>query len=145
MMMQFVPIKALGILSLTTMALLAAGGCDGKKTGNLSGKVTFQDKPLPGGYLNIYSIGADGKISAQKSAAIGENGDYSVRGVPIGEAKITVQAPPGELEPNMSEKGGMPKRGKPPIEVPPGYTTLETTQLKHNVTLGDQKYDVSMK
>jgi hypothetical protein len=143
MKMKFIAIKGVGILPL--VMVLAATGCEGMKTGNLSGKVTFQDKPLPGGYLNIYSIGADGKVSAQKSAAISENGDYTAPRVPIGEVKITVQAPLGALEPNMSEKGGMPKRGKAPIELPPGYTNLDTTQLKYTVTPGDQKYDVTMK
>lgn len=130
---------------LLGLLLAAAGGCGGNKTGNISGTVMFQGKPLPGGFINFYSVGADGAILDQKSGPIDDKGNYSVAKVRTGDAKITVQGPAGELQANMTEKGGMPKRGKPPVILPPNYGDVKQTDLKYTVTPGEQKYEVVLK
>lgn len=131
---------------LPTILLLAvAVGCGGNKTGDVSGIVTFQGKPMPGGFINFYTVTADGRITNQKSSLIGDDGTYSVTKVPIGDVKITVQAPPGALQENMTEKGGMPKRLPPPVNLPLQYQSVEQTDLKYTVTPGKQTHDIELK
>lgn len=119
-------------------------GCDGNKTGSVSGIVTYKGKLMPGGYIDFYSIAADGKVIAQKSTAIGDDGAYTITKVPIGDAKITVQEPPGALVPNATEKGGLPRRAPPAVTLPPKYQNVEQTDLKYTVAPGNQKHDVAM-
>jgi hypothetical protein len=132
-------------LLLAALLWVASGGCSGKPTGSVSGKVTFQDRPMPGGFVNFFSIGPDGALLAHKSATIDRNGDYAVSGVPVGKVKITVQAPLGALEETLPEKGGMPRRGKPPVVLPPHYEKVEQTDLEYTVTAGQQTHDVVLK
>lgn len=134
------------------IAMLLAGSlsatvasCGGNKIGNVTGTVTFQGKPLPGGYVEFYCLSADGRILTQKTGAISDEGVYSVVNVPVGDVKITVQEPPGALEANMTQKGGMPKRARSAVTLPPKYQSVEQTDLKYTVTPGKQKYDVVMK
>lgn len=131
---------------LLAVLLSATAGCGGNKSGNVSGIVTYQGKPMPGGYINFYSVAADGRILTQKSGGIGEDGAYSIAKVPVGDVKITIQPPPGTLKTDVTDKkGGMPKRGPSPVKLPPQYQTVEQTDLKYTVTAGDQKHDVVMK
>jgi hypothetical protein len=131
---------------LLLAGLLAAfGGCSGHPTGSISGKVTFQDRPMPGGFVNFYGVGADGGLLSHKSATIDRNGDYAVAGVPVGKVKITVQAPLGALEETLPDKGGMPRRGKPPVVLPSRCQKVEETDLEYYVTPGPQTHDVVLK
>lgn len=131
---------------LLPVLLLAAIGCGGNKSGTVSGTVTFQGKPMPGGYINFYSVTSDGRLLTQKSGSIGGDGAYSVDKVPVGDVKITVQPPPGELKTDMTDKkGSLPKRGPPPVTLPDKYQDVERTDLKYTVAPGNQKHDVVMK
>jgi hypothetical protein len=133
------------LLPAVLLAAAAAAGCGENKTGNLSGTVTFQGKPMPGGYIFFTNVASDGRVIAQKSGGISENGTYSVAKVPIGDVKITLQEPTGDLPANLPSKGGMPQRAPPPVTLPPKYTSVEQTDLKYTVTPGDQKFDIVMK
>lgn len=133
------------VMFLAALLSATAAGCGGIKTGNVSGVVTFRDKPMPGGYINFFSIGADGSVIGQKSVEIGSDGTYSLAKVPLGDVKITVQAPAGALEENKTEKGGMPRRAPSPVTLPAEYQTLELTDLKYTIAPGDQKHNVEMK
>ncbi len=127
------------------LLLAAASGCGGGKTGNISGTVTFQGKPMPGGYVNFYSVGPDGKVLTQKSAPIDAQGNYSLAKVPVGDAKITVQAPAGDIRDVKTEKGGMPVRQKQTLVLPQRYEMVEQTDLKYTVTPGNQTHEIVLK
>jgi hypothetical protein len=133
------------VLLPAALLLAAAAGCSANKTGDVSGIVTFQGKPMPGGYINFYNVAADGRILTQKSGAIDDDGAYSIAKVPVGDVKITVQQPPGALEANITKKGGMPRRAPSPTTLPPKYQSVEQTDLKYTVTPGNQKHDVVLK
>jgi len=133
------------MLLLIALLLAAVVGCGTNKTGTISGVVTFQGKPMPGGFIHFYSIAADGKFSDQKTAPINNDGTYSIAKVPVGDVRITVQAPPGALEKNVTEKGGLPKRAPPPVNLPPKYQSVEQTDLKYTVMPGNQKHDLILK
>jgi hypothetical protein len=63
--------------------LLAAAGC--AKTGKVSGTVTFQGKPLPGGQITFYST--EGRPSGSGQI---EDGHYEVSDAPVGPCKVVV-------------------------------------------------------
>jgi hypothetical protein len=67
---------------------LGATGCGGG-SGDLSGAVSYQGKPLASG--SILLIDADGK---PRTARIQEDGSYHFAGVPVGEAKLAVYNSP---------------------------------------------------
>src|SRR5271165_3037120 len=93
-------------LALVAVAVfLCAAGC--AKTGKVSGTVSFEGKPLPGGHISYVSSSA---ATASKTDEIDENGHYTLD-APIGPCKITVEttslmstqagAPPGMIPPGM--------------------------------------------
>ncbi len=127
---------------LAAALLLAATGC-GKPTGNISGKVTYQGKALTGGYVN-YS--GEGDASAVKTSVIQEDGSYSVTGMPVGPAKISVQGIPGPQGPgSQSGPGGTaPPGGRKIVYVPPQYSTTEKSGLTYDVVSGSQTHDIPL-
>lgn len=127
------------MLSLLT---LMVGGCGGS-SGTISGKVLYQGKPLPGGYVNFMSEDAKAVI---KTSEIGDDGSYSVSGMPVGSAKISVQ---GLAARNLATvpgqgggKGSVPKQKE--VYVPPEYGNTETSGLKYDVKSGKQPYDIKL-
>jgi hypothetical protein len=66
------------------VALIA--GC-GSKTGQISGNVTYRDKPVASGTVQVE--GSDGNLYTSQ---IAEDGSYKVIGVPFGKAKIRVES-----------------------------------------------------
>jgi hypothetical protein len=70
------------------VVVLAAAGCGGG-TADVSGKVTYQGKPVVFGTVLV--IGSDG---VPKAGAIQKDGTYRVSDVKIGAAKVTVSSPP---------------------------------------------------
>src|SRR5947209_7629005 len=81
-------LAGLGFLSLGLLIL--AAGCGGPKKSvdmtEVSGKVLFQDQPLPGGRITFISKEASGFVG---SGNIDENGNYKIQ-APVGEVKVTV-------------------------------------------------------
>src|SRR3989442_558893 len=83
----------LGMLSLTVIILsLASVGC-GKGSGDVTGKVTYRNKPLPFGWVRAQ--GSDGVLRDGKIEA---NGTYAIEGIPAGEAKFTVSCVDPKIE-----------------------------------------------
>lgn len=67
--------------------LVLASGC-GSGTATITGVVTFQGKPVPGGSVVIYC--SDKQIVR---GLIGTDGQYSIPNVPYGPAVVTIQSP----------------------------------------------------
>lgn len=74
--------RVLQLIAATT--LVSAAGC-GSNVATVSGKVTFQGKPVVFGTVSI--IGPDG---ITQSGPIQPDGSFTVRGVGIGEGKVAV-------------------------------------------------------
>jgi hypothetical protein len=68
-------------------ALVALAGCGGGTT-DVTGKVTYQNKPVVFGTVQV--IGSDG---VPKSGPIQPDGTFRVSGVQIGPARVTVSSP----------------------------------------------------
>jgi len=132
-----------GLYMLTFFLLaLAVSGCS-KKTGTVSGKVLYQSKPLPGGHVNFLS---EGPNSTVKTSEIQSDGSYSVSGIPVGPAKITVQGVSARNIPQFKGQGEAAQQSKPKeVFVPPQYSNADKSGLKYDVKLGAQSYDIELK
>src|SRR5262249_8957356 len=96
---------------LVGILVLLASGCQSK--GNISGKITYKDKPLT--YGTIVFVGADG---ATVQTAI-KDGDYRAAGVGIGEAQVAVSSPDPKSVGEMATP--KPNVKRPPPLVVPGW------------------------
>lgn len=100
------------------LALLALAGCGGG-TASVSGKVTFQGKPVV--YGTVVLIGADG---LPRSGQIQPDGTFTVPGVAVGTAKAAVSSPPppGAEPAKKAARGGRDaeddERAPPPPPAP---------------------------
>jgi hypothetical protein len=156
--------RCLSLCLLSSLLVLAAG-C-GSKGGTVSGKVYYKDKPLPAGSVQFFPEGKGGDFSSP----IKEDGSYSISKVPPGPVKITVivntgnptaaNMPPmargkgAQAMKNASEMmkkgkeggegGGNPFEMKKGISIPPNYGNPETSNLKLDVTGGNQPYDIKL-
>jgi len=145
MCLLFLSSRGLMLLVLLTPALVLFG-C-GSKTGTISGKVTYQGKPLGGGSVNFLS---EGPNPTMKTGGIQKDGSYSVSGVPVGPAKITVQGIharklliPAQLQ---KEQGKTEvTTDQPEVYVPPQYSNTETSGLRYEVRPGSQTHDIELK
>jgi hypothetical protein len=125
-----------------SLLIVAAGGC-GDKKGNVSGKVTYQGKPLPGGFVNFMS---SGEKSDLKTSPIKEDGSYSVSGLPVGPAKISVQGLEKRRLADLPGQGGEnAKIEQKEVYVPPQYGNTETSKLTYEVKPGSQSHNIELK
>lgn len=86
---------------MAVSGLVFSAGC-GAKVATVSGKVTFQGKPIVYGTVSI--MGPDG---IAQSGAIEPDGSFTVRGVGIGEGKVAVTS----FKPPDGTAGGKAKGG----------------------------------
>jgi hypothetical protein len=69
---------------------LSAVGCGLNSKGNISGKVLYDGKPLPGGLVTFVPTSGQGAFTSR----LGPDGSYSLEKVPTGPMKIAVKAFP---------------------------------------------------
>ena len=139
--------------SLPLLAVLALVGC-GPSTGSVSGKVTYKDKALPGGMVTF--VGSDQRV---KSTPIGADGTYTIDGVTVGTAKISVAPPvplpkmPKGMKMDAAKMGGAPTDtagAAPPADVKPiflpqHYQDPETSKLTFPIAKGKQNHNIELK
>jgi hypothetical protein len=135
--------------SLLLLVLAFAYGCATKHkydTAEVTGKVTFKGKPLPGGSITFVAV----KGGTATSGIIEESGDYKVS-APIGEVKIQVDN--RSLEKKKGPTGPILKRpdqGEPNtakgtyVAIPEKYYTADDTPLTYTVKSGSQIHDISL-
>ena len=132
---------ALSMLAFSLLAL-ATAGC-GKSTGSVSGKVTYQGKALPGGYVNFLS---QGEKQVTKSSSIQSDGSYAVSGLPVGPAKISVQGLKARRLASLPGQGGKENKvEQKEVYVPDKYGNTETSSLTYEVKPGSQPHDIDLK
>jgi len=132
------------ITSATLLCLFLAGCGGAKPTGMVSGRITFQGKPVPeaavllsnaaqGVYLTA-DADAEGcyMVLAAKGAGL-PLGDYQVAVVP---KSFRVPIPTGTLAP--AKPAGSPN-------IPEKYHSPESSGLKCTVVAGANRFDIDMK
>jgi hypothetical protein len=144
-----------GVVLLLVLPALA--GC-GKRTGFVSGKVTYQGRPLTSGSVTFH--GADGRTD---SGSITPEGNYTVPQAPVGTAKVTVlvrPSRPGRLpqegpaketpkHPGEGKAGKHPSAGPAaqagrPQVIPKKYEDPNQSGLTFTVTTGKQTIDIPL-
>ncbi|WP_143392798.1 carboxypeptidase-like regulatory domain-containing protein [Fimbriiglobus ruber] len=123
------------------MSLLSTG-C-GEKTGSVSGKVSYQGKPLAGGYISFLT---QGEKSVMKSGQVGVDGSYSIPDVPAGPTKITVQSLSSRNLAVVKGQQSSDSQPKPQsVTLPPKYSNADKSDLSLDVKPGQQTYDIDLK
>lgn len=147
---------SLGGVCLLLLPVVAVG-CGGGR-GTISGKVTFNGKPLPVGTISFYP--QSGKQDAINCPI--RNGAYSQEGVPTGEVKVGVvtvdpaNAGGGSGAAAAGGGGGSDtgarvtatpagrKKSATFVAVPPRYGSPDTSDLSLTVQTGEQVFDVEL-
>jgi hypothetical protein len=132
----FLPPRLLcGLGAVLTVALSGCG------TGDVSGTVRFNGKPLPGGRVTFTSLEKKGKFVF---ASIREDGSYLIENCPTGPVRITVQTV-------VLRSGVVPAGKKPgpggrsvPVILPVRYADPEQSGLDYLVSRGQQQHDINL-
>lgn len=138
---------------LVVVASLAVG-CTGGGKGNVSGKVSLGDQPIPWGRITFAS--QVGKKMTFTSSI--RNGSYEVKDVPAGKVKIAVESFPAKASSSSAPvhkmaKGFTPPKGEEPppevigkyLPVPSKLASSETSGLEYTVTAGNQEHNIILK
>lgn len=136
----------LGFLALAVFC----GSCKSSKveTAEVSGKVMFKGKGLPGGRVTF--VADQGGVAA--GGNIGEDGTYNITSAPVGPVHITVD---NRMLDASRRAGGKPMLKRPGAEepdVPKGhhvaidqkYYTADKSPLTYTVTPGSQTHEVTL-
>jgi len=147
--------------------LLLVEGC-GSGKGTVSGKVSYQGKPVPAGTVSFIPETGSPVISP-----IAEDGTYTIRNIAAGKVKITVETDSARpaldktgraatrhkggggggvsqefmkqnLE-KMNPKMADPERAKRYVQIPPNYREPDKTNLTFEVKSGKQEHDIDLK
>jgi hypothetical protein len=113
----------------------------------VSGKVLYQGKALPGGIVTFISV--NGGFAA--SADIDQDGNYQLK-PPVGEVEISVTN--RMFRSNRGTKGpALPKKAETSksqslkghyVEIPSVYEDPRTSGLKYTVTPGSQTFNIEL-
>jgi hypothetical protein len=114
------------------VAVCCAAGC-GPKVANVTGKVTYNGKPLNEEGCNIVFQGTTGQSVV---APVAENGEYKASGVLAGANKVAVYyRSPGATIPR--ERGvKAPPSNSPLRNLPRKYGDVNTSELSVDVDIG---------
>jgi hypothetical protein len=125
-------------ISFLTLAVL---GCQGR--GDVSGRVTFQNKPLKFGTVLIE--GSDGNAGQGNIEA---DGSYFVPGITTGQARVAVNSPDPK---SITLVGKRDKKPEPYPDVPgwfaipKQYEKTATSGLTYTIKGGTNKIDIELK
>jgi hypothetical protein len=133
------------------LGALAGLGCGG--TGEVSGTVKFQGRPLASG--SVLMMGADNR---PLYGEIHEDGSYRIKGVPTGTVKVAVNSPPPTLAPQAPGAEGRSKAPEPAsrtpdpaadpkglwFAIPEKYGDPLTSGLSREIKKGPNTYDIDL-
>jgi len=137
--------RAMACLAVVEMvSLLGCSGGGQNATAPVSGKVTFEGKPVEGGSLTFTPQATGPNPGKQGAASIQKDGSYAAGtyaekdGVLIGKLRISYSAPPmpfpegglkpGEQEPRSPYYGLVPKQAE--VEVKKGKNTIDVELIR---------------
>jgi hypothetical protein len=140
-------LRPAGVMALV---MLAAVGCAAGR-GDVSGKVTYKGKALVSGTVQLEA--ADKTLM---QANIGNDGSYSIPGVPLGEARVAVSStnPQGpDSQPLVRGERGdrqpTTPKAAPPVAgwfpISSEYGDINKSRLTYTVKKGPNTYDIDLK
>jgi hypothetical protein len=112
--------------------------------GNMSGKVTFNSKPVVFGTVLVH--GKDGL----RQGAIQPDGSFTVRDIAAGEARVAINSPNPkgiQLYPNKNPKYKQEPYPDVPgwFPIPKQYEDVQTSGLKYTIRGGSNAIDIELK
>jgi len=133
------------------LLLCSLTGC-GAPTGEITGKVTYNEKPVNSGMVMFLVEGH----SKPHYARIEKGGTYTIEDVPVGSAKVTVVSPdpnrpdPDELRRKKIRKTRKQKSGNQTpnsdwFPIPEKYSDLRKSNLTFTIKPGENSYDLPLK
>jgi hypothetical protein len=134
---------------LAVIGFLAMSGLGCQRTGNVAGKVSYQNKPVVFGTIMV--VASDGNIH---QASIREDGSYSVQGVRVGEARIAVNSsdPTAPLVTKPGQMGANPEENQRRADLRTKWFPLpkdlgdpNKSGLKVQVKGGDNNHNIPLK
>jgi hypothetical protein len=123
-------------LICTAAAVLFLTGCSSQ--GTVSGKVSFNGKPLPGGLVSLYD--SEGQT---RSGGIGKEGNYTVSNVAPGKAQVfvvTLSERPSIRQPENKNSTSLGEY----VAIPPKYMDKDQSGITLDVKTGKQDFDIQM-
>jgi hypothetical protein len=123
------------------LVALSMVGCAGR--GNVSGKVTYQNKTVPWGTILI-----EGSDGGHRQGSIEKDGTFYVEDLATGEAKVAVNSPnPKSI--TMMAKGDRPPQKFPDVPgwfaIPTKYEAVDKSGLVYTIKKGENKIDIELK
>ena len=108
--MPFVPLSRRLVVLVSLVSLASLVGCGGNNTVRVSGKVTFQGKPVPSGKIYFMADGSKGNTGATGFATI-VNGEYDTAaeggsGVTPGPVNVAIDGFDPTAAPDKPKKAG---------------------------------------
>jgi len=160
------------LLFVPLLLAVVAIGCKGSSKATVSGKVTYNDQPVTGGYVRFYLVGTQESFSA----TILEDGTYTTSEPPAGEMTVVVDTEAINPDPPNKPKGVtynqpgqkdqasandqnamldmMKKMGRAPedagakkgkyMPIPKKYASKTDTPLKTTLKVGKQVFDIPL-
>jgi hypothetical protein len=126
---------------IATAAVLFLAGCNNK--GTVTGKVTLNGQPLPGGLVYVSSEAPETEaFAAAPNGGIRKDGTYTVRNVPIGKARITVVT--AKAFGSATHPDAVKDPWGPYVPIPDMYMDGAKTPFKLEVKPGRQSFDIAM-
>jgi hypothetical protein len=126
-------------------------GCS-RPVGSVTGKVTYQGKPLKGGTVSFAST--EGRQSF--SASIADDGSYTIPNLVGGSYKVCVETE--SLKPPPGVKAGMgPGQNRSPaaartaenlkkyVQIPDKYSSADKTDITYEFKGGSETYNIELK
>jgi hypothetical protein len=107
------------LAALALSCLASSAPAQGKRSGTITGKVTYQGKPLSDGFVNFST--EDRKIETKINA----DGTYSIRRLPVGTVKVHIESKT--------------------VAIPKKYASSKTSGLKIEVKEGNQEINIDLK
>lgn len=128
---------------LSTIAV-GCGGSGGPEMARVSGKVTYQGKPLTKGTISFISADPNG---TNANSVIGPDGSYSLQttnpndGAVVGEYRVIVS----DVDPNALNTAapGEPVK-KQERAIPEKYEKPDTSGLTRKVVSGSNTFDIAL-
>ena len=111
-------------------------GCgEGKSTGSISGKVTYQGKPQTTGVVLL----ADPDAGIGATAVLDASGTYKILSLPTGEYQVAIGQPPVPT-PEQSSQGAQIVK----LDIPDKYLDPRTSGLTATIREGENSADFSL-
>jgi hypothetical protein len=126
---------------LAAAAVVFLAGCGGK--GTVSGKVTLNGQPLPGGMVYVNSEAPETEaFAAAPGGRIQSDGTYRVDNVTTGKARISVVTSPSMG--SVAHPTAVKDPWGPYVALPEAYKDPAKSPFTLDVHRGKQTYDIAM-